>query len=471
MNVEKIFIEISKTWDEDIVPTLVDYIKIPNKSPMFDKQWKEHGHMDKAMQLLVAWCKKQAIKGMLLEVIQLPNRTPLLFIEIPGETDKTVLLYGHMDKQPEMKGWHSDLGPWKPVLKGDQLYGRGGADDGYSVFAALTAITTLQRHHIPHARCIVIIEACEESGSYDLPHYLSALKNRIGSPNFIICLDSGCANYDQLWCTTSLRGLIGGQLTIEILTEGIHSGVGSGVVPSTVMILRQLLDRIENSNNGEITLKELHVKIPENRIEQAKNTAKALGEKVFEFFPFVEHAEPITKDPAELLLNMTWRPKLTVTGMDGLPPTENAGNVTVPCLSVILSIRIPPGCNPAAAQQALKNILEKDPPFNAKISFTGNEVGPGWEAPKQVDWLTNAAKKASEEFFKKPNAYMGEGGSIPFMGMLGQMYPEAQFIITGVLGPKSNAHGPNEFLHIPTAKKLTGCVASLLASHYEHFKQ
>ena len=241
--------EISQIWDDSIIPELIEYIKIPNKSVHFDPKWKENGHMDKAMQLIVDWCKKQPIKDMKLEVVQLPDRTPLLFIDIPGQSDDSVMLYGHMDKQPEMKGWDEDLGPWKPVPKGDKLYGRGGADDGYATFASLTAIAMMQRHNIPHAHCTVIIEACEESGSFDLPFYLKHLKDRLKSPSLVICLDSGCANYDQMWSTTSLRGLAGGELKIEVLTEGIHSGLGSGVVPSTFMILRELLDRIE----GDLT--------------------------------------------------------------------------------------------------------------------------------------------------------------------------------------------------------------------------
>lgn len=465
-NKQKIFDEISKAWDESIVPELMEYIKIPNKSTLFDANWKANGYMDKAMRLIVNWCKKQSIKDMTLEVIELANRTPLLFIDIPGQSNETVLLYGHMDKQPEMKGWNEDLGPWKPVLKNDKLYGRGGADDGYAVFAALTAITTLQRHQIPHARCIVMIEASEESGSVDLPFYLEHLKDRMGSPNFIICLDSGCANYDQMWGTTSLRGLVSGNLTIEVLKEGIHSGLGSGVVPSAFTILRQLLNRIEDPNTGQVNLEDLIVDIPKPQIQQAHETAKELGESVYHEYPFIKETQPTTTNVAELLLNRTWRAQLSITGIDGLPSTDNAGNVTVPNLSVTLSVRIPPTCHPEKAQQALKNTLEKDPPYQANINFISGAAAQGWKAPDLSEWLINANNKASLQFYGKPASYFGEGGTISFMGMLGKMFPQAQFLIAGVLGPQSNAHGPNEFLHIPMAKKLTGCVMSLLASHF-----
>lgn len=469
-NAHKIYDEISTTWDNSIIPELIEYIKIPNKSVHFDPDWKKHGYMDQAMQLIVQWCKQQPIKEMKLELLESEGRTPLLFIEIPGQLDETVLLYGHMDKQPEMKGWDADLGPWKPVLKDEKLYGRGGADDGYSSFASLTAIATLQRHHIPHARCVVIIEACEESGSADLPYYLTQLKNRIGNPNLVICLDTGCGNYEQMWSSTSLRGVVSGKLTIEMLTNGIHSGIGSGVVPSTFMVLRQLLNRIEDPDTGKIILNDLIVDIPEHRVAQARNTANTVRDIFFNTFPFIADAKPITHDITELLLNQTWRPQLSVIGMDGLPPTANAGNVTLPNLTVGLSVRIPPSCDGEHAITALKKVLESDPPYNAKVTFKPDTPGNGWEAPKLSPWLKKANDEASMQFYGKPAAYFGEGGSIPFMGMLGKMYPDAQFLITGVLGPQSNAHGPNEFLHIPMAKKITGCVASVLAAHYEQFK-
>ncbi|ABS78343.1 peptidase M20 [Coxiella burnetii] len=467
-NAHEIYQTISTLWDDSIIPELANYIKIPNKSVLFDADWKAHGYMDEAMTLIVEWCEKQPIKDMKLEVVELPGRTPLLFIEIPGQTDETVLLYGHMDKQPEMKDWDADLGPWKPVIKEDKLYGRGGADDGYAAFASLTAIAMLQRFQIPHARCIVLIEACEESGSADLPFYLHQLKNRIGNPNFVICLDSGCGNYEQLWCTTSLRGVIGGELKIEVLKTGLHSGTGSGVIPSLFLILRQLLNRIEDSQTGTIIVDELKVDIPPQYIDQAKKTADALGSVFFEMYPFLSKVEAVSSNLPELLLNRTWRPQLSVTGIDGLPSVENAGNVSIPELTVMLSMRLPPTVDGEKASTALKAILEKDPPYNAKISFQSDAKASGWMTPPLSEWLAKANETASQQFFRKPAAYIGEGGTIPFMGMLGKMFPKAQFMITGLLGPKSNAHGPNEFLHIPTGKKLTACVASVLASHYEN---
>lgn len=462
------FSTICAQWDNEIIPELKNFIRIPNKSPAFDPNWKANGHMDKAMALIINWCQHQPIKNMRMELVEDPGCTPLLFIEIDGDSHETILLYGHMDKQPEMTGWDEDKGPWLPVMQDGKLYGRGGADDGYAIFASLTAIKTLQENNIPHARCVIIIEASEESGSDDLPHYLNRLKDKIGNPNFVICLDSGCGNYEQLWSTTSLRGLVDGVLHIDTLKNGIHSGVGSGVVPSTTTILRQLLDRIENIHTHEILLDELKVTIPKERIEQAHQAAKQLGDSIISAYPFVNHTQPTTKDLGELLLNRTWRAALSVVGQDGIPPIEKGGNVTLPRLSVKLSVRIPPQCDPEKAAYALKQVLESNPPYQASISFTpGANCATGWNAPPLAPWLEKASNNASSSFYGKPAAYLGEGGTIPFMAMLGDLFPKAQFLIAGVLGPQSNAHGPNEFLHIDMAKRLTGCIASVIASHYE----
>jgi len=461
------FSKISEQWDQDIIPQLENYIRIPNKSPLFDKNWKANGHIDRAMQLIKNWCEKQPIKNMKIELLEIDNRTPVLFIDIPGDSDETILLYGHMDKQPEMTGWFDGLDAWTPIIKDGKLYGRGGADDGYATFSALNAIAYLQSLKIPHAHCVILIEACEESGSYDLPAYLELLKKQIGNPDLIICLDSESGNYEQLWGTTSLRGIVGGTLEINTLENGIHSGINSGVVPSVFHVLRQLLDRIEDPHNGKINVEALHVKIPEHRYEEARAAAKTLGDNVTKGIPFLEGVQPVCKDGAELILNRTWRPALSIVGADGIPAIANAGNVTLPSLSVKLSMRIPPTCNVKNASAALKEMLESNPPFNAKVSYHAEDHGSGWNSPELADWLANACDHASELFYGKKAAYLGIGASIPFMGMLGEMFPKAQYLITGVLGPKSNAHGPNEFLHIDYVKKLTGCVASVIAAHFE----
>src|SRR6266446_5137299 len=292
---------VQKTWDQSIVPTLHEYVKIPAKSPMFDSGWREHGHIDRAVELLRGWAGARSIEGLRIEVVRLEGRTPLLLMEAPGTGTDTVLLYGHLDKQPEMVGWAEGTGPWTPVRRDDKLYGRGVGDDGYAIFAALTAIQALQEQRARHSRCVVLIEACEESGSPDLPYYVDALAAKLGSPSLVVCLDSGCGNYEQLWGTTSLRGVVGGVLTVEVLTEGVHSGAASGIVPSSFRILRQLLDRIEDERTGAIIPRDFHVEIPPARVEQAREVVTALGDEVYARFPFVPGMRPVQAEPFELL--------------------------------------------------------------------------------------------------------------------------------------------------------------------------
>jgi acetylornithine deacetylase/succinyl-diaminopimelate desuccinylase-like protein len=467
---------IGNLWNESIVPRLSDYIRIPNKSPSFDRDWQAHGHMDQAARLLADWCSEQPIAGMKVEIMQLAGRTPVLLCEVPsyppaasgGRQDggDTVLLYGHLDKQPEFTGWAEGLSPWIPVIRDGKLYGRGGADDGYAVFASLAAISALQEQGVPHARCVVLIEACEESGSVDLPHYVEALGSRLGTPSLVVCLDAGCGNYEQLWCTTSLRGGIIGSLSVDVLTEGVHSGLGTGIAPSAFRILRALLSRLENEVTGDLLVDEAYSTIPKERLEQAEAAAAALGDQTFSTLPFLDGVQPLSNSPVELLLNNTWRPSLAVTGADGLPSVQDGGNVLLPRVTAKLSIRLAPTADPATATAAIKKTLEEDPPYGAQVRFEPSMGGAGWDAPATAPWLTEAMQHASRTVFGRDAIYMGTGGGIPFIGMLARRFPLTQFLITGVLGPNSNAHGPNEFLHLDYARKLTVCVASVLADHH-----
>ncbi|MEX1085113.1 MAG: M20/M25/M40 family metallo-hydrolase [Steroidobacteraceae bacterium] len=452
-------------FNDSIVPRLSEYIRIPNKSPLFDSEWQSHGYMDRAAELMAAWCREQPIAGLKVEIVRAPGRTPVLFCEIPGTGKDTVLLYGHMDKQPEFTGWAQGLSPWEPVLRDGKLYGRGGADDGYAVFSSLTAIRLLQEQKIAHARCVVLIEACEESGSYDLPHYVEQLADRIGTPSLVVCLDAECGNYDQLWCTTSLRGNLVGDLTIEGLTEGVHSGAGTGIAPSVFRIARTLLARVESDVTGDLLLDELTVPIPSARIDQARAAAAVLDGQIAGKLPFVSGARALSDSPVELVLNNTWRPTLAVTGAAGLPAMENAGNVLLPRIAFKLSFRLPPTADAAVAAEAVKTRLEADPPYGVRVHFEVGSSLPGWDAPPVAPWLEASMRDASLATFGKDAMYLGTGGSIPFIGMLGERFPETQFLVTGVLGPQANAHGPNEFLHLEYAQKLTVCVAKVVADH------
>jgi acetylornithine deacetylase/succinyl-diaminopimelate desuccinylase-like protein len=458
---------IDQCWADEIIPTLIEYIRIPNKSPSFDPNWSAHGYMEEAVALFEGWARAKLpdLPGATIEIVRLSGRTPVIVIDVPGEGADTVLLYGHLDKQPEMAGWAEGYGPWIPRLEGDKLYGRGGADDGYAMFGALSALLALREQSVPRAHCVVLIEACEESGSYDLPYYVDHLADRLGSPSLVICLDSGCGNYDQLWLTTSLRGVASGTLGVQVLGEGVHSGDASGVVPSSFRILRQLLSRLEDEETGAVRPAELYVQIPAERVAQARRVGTALGNTLYTKFPLVAGLSPMTEDLTELVLNRTWRPQLAIIGIDGLPSPVDAGNVLLPFSAAKLSLRLPPTLDATAAGTLLRTVLEKDPPYGARVKLELGSSAPGWNAPALSPWLEQSLARSSQFAFGAPPAYMGEGGSIPFMAMLGEKFPQAQFVVTGVLGPHSNAHGPNEFLHIPTARRVSLVIAQVLADH------
>ena len=463
---ERIAAFVAGTWKESILPALCEYVAIPNQSPAFDPDWQAHGHMDRAVALAAGWIERLGIAGLRQEVVRLPGRTPLLFAEVPGSSDDTVLLYGHLDKQPPLEPWDSGLGPWTPVVRNGRLYGRGAADDGYAAFASATAIRALQEAGLGHARCVLVIECCEESGSYDLPHYIEALRERIGSPSLVVCLDSGCGDYERLWVTTSLRGVITGDLTTSTLTEGVHSGAASGIVPSSFRVLRQLLERLEDRDSGAIRVAELHVPIPAERRAQAAAAAAALGAGVYTEFPFQPGCRPASDDLETLLLNRTWRPQLEVTGAAGLPDPAAAGNVLRAATTLKLSLRLPPTADAQRAGTLLKELFETDPPGGAKVTFAAEGFAAnGWNSPPIAAWLEASLQAASRSSFGNDACAIGEGGTIPFMAMLGEMFPAAQFVITGVLGPRSNAHGPNEFLDLRTGERLTACIARVLHDH------
>ncbi len=470
-----------KAWDDEIVPRITDYIQVPAKSPMFDADWAANGHLDRVIRDAAAWVERQKVAGLKLEVVRLEGRTPVIFFEVPATKAggneagaNTICLYGHLDKQPEFNGWRSDLGPWTPKYENGLLYGRGGADDGYAVYASLTAIMALDAQGIPRPRCVGLIESCEESGSFDLPAYIDALKPRLGNVGLVVCLDSGAGNYDQLWLTTSLRGMVSGVLKVEILDEGVHSGDSSGLVPSSFRILRHVLDRLEDSATGELLPQSFHCTVPSDRLAQVQTTAQILGEEVWRRFPWACGADgaatlPTTTDPVQALINRSWKPTLSVTGADGFPELKNAGNVLRPHTAFKLSLRLPPLIDGNEAALKLKTLLEDNAPYNAKVTFqpdgrAGALGATGWNAPSLAPWLGDALDAASRAHYGEPCGYIGQGGTIPLMSLLQKSFPAAQMMVCGVLGPKSNAHGPNEFLHVPYGKKLTAAVAQVMAA-------
>jgi len=462
-------------WDSDILPQLKEYISIPAKSPAFDKDWVAHGHIERVVRNAAAWIQAQNVQGLRCEIVRLEGRTPLLFFEAPARGTamrETVLMYGHLDKQPEFSGWRSDLGPWTPKYENGLLYGRGGADDGYAVYASVAALQAIQAQDAAHPRVVGLIETCEESGSYDLLPYIEALRPRLGEVGLVICLDSGAGDYERLWLTTSLRGLVGGVLCVEVLAEGVHSGDASGVVPSSFRIMRQLFDRIEDSRTGRLLPASFHCEVPPERLAQAEATAAILGDALYRYFPWAQHdcggqtvfTQPATTDPVQALLARTWQPTLSVTGVEGLPTLQDAGNVLRPRTAFKLSLRLPPLVDAERAARELKRLLEDNAPYQARVVFEGAAGTSGWNAPAMAPWFARALDAASQAHFGASCGFIGQGGTIPLMTMLGASFPNAQMMICGVLGPKSNAHGPNEFLHVPYAKRLTAAVAEVIAA-------
>ena len=477
---------VDASWQERILPALVKYVEVPAKSPAFDPDWARHGLIDRVLQDAADWVAARRVPGLSLEVIRLDDaqgrpRTPVLFFELPASggrdgspapaSGQTVLMYGHLDKQPEFNGWRNDLGPWTPKIEDGKLYGRGSADDGYAVYASIAAIEALQAQGVAHPRIVGLIETSEESGSQDLLPYVDALRPRLGDVGLVICLDSGAGNYDQLWLTTSLRGMASGVLKVEILTEGVHSGDASGLVPSSFRIMRQVLDRLEDSASGRLLPARFHCEVPGERIEQARATAAILGDEIYKRFPWAHHdcggssafALPTTTDPVEALLNRTWRPTLSVTGADGFPALKDAGNVLRPYTAFKLSLRLPPLVDAAAAVQELKALLEDNAPYQARVTFSPEGAASGWNAPATSAWFGQALQDASQAHFGAACGTIGQGGTIPLMNLLSQGFPTAQMMVCGVLGPRSNAHGPNEFLHLDYARRLTASVAQVIA--------
>jgi acetylornithine deacetylase/succinyl-diaminopimelate desuccinylase-like protein len=457
-------------FERDVLPTLERYATIPCQSPAFDADWADNGHLDQAALLLADFARERAFAAADVTIHTLDGRTPVLCVVVEATTDNeededdrgTVVLYGHLDKQPPLGEWSEGLDPYVPVRRGDRLFARGVADDGYSVFAALMALESLERDGIPHPRCVILIEACEESGSPDLEAYLDYLAPKLGAVELMICLDSGALSYDRLWVTTSLRGVVMATVTVEVLETGVHSGLASGVVPSSFRILRQLLDRVEDAGTGDVLLSSFHAPIPAEAREAAAAVAAEFGDVSVSSLPTKPGLVPMGTDPADRIIRRTWFPTLSVVGMAGIPSPENAGSVLRAATTATLSLRTPPTVSAAAALEELRAVLTTDVPHGATVTLRRFEAADGWASPPLAPWLRSAVATASVEAFGQPVGFTGEGGTIPFLASLGRRYPNVQFVATGVLGPNANAHGIDEMLDLPMVVGVTNAVASLL---------
>ena len=456
--------------DNGVIPTLMEYIRVPSLSPLFDPNWETNGLMEQAQNILLSYVNSLQIKGYSQEILKEPGKPWMYFGEIQATNPGlgTIFIYGHMDKQPHFPNWIEGTNNSDPAIIDEKLYGRGGADDGYAIPSAALLIKTLQDSGIPHGRIVIIGESEEESGSPNLKYYIEKLKKKIGNPDLIICLDSGAGDYEHLWLTSTLRGLVSGDLTVKVLKNGMHSGAASGIVPSSFRIIRQLIERIEDSYTGKVLIQEMYQDITDLDYAKAESVAKVLGWSVFDTIEWNKFTSPVTTDITQAIINKTLKPTLSVIGADGFPSCSLAGNVLRPFTTLSLSIRLPPSVNATLAANKLFEILTSDPPYNATVEFNNMDAGNGFKAPELDQWMEDALNKASNKYFGFDFLYMGEGGSIPFMGMLNKMFPTAKFVVTGVCGPSSNTHSANEFLHIPYLKKLLPCLAALIAAHANH---
>jgi len=453
-------------FDRHVTPTLSAYGSIECLSPLFDENWESNGHIDRAMELLANWARERTFANATVEIHRLPGRTPLMTVtvEATGPGTSTAVLYGHMDKQPPLGDWSEGLAPFSPVRRGDRLYARGVADDGYSTFSALLALEAMEAQGIAHSRCVVLIEASEESGSPDLEAYMDHLADHLGDVDFMICLDSGAITYDRLWVTTSLRGGLTLDVTVRVVENGIHSGMASGVVPSSFRVLRQFLDRLEDATTGEILIKDLHVTIPDDVRENAEALASEFGDLTVEGMAFVGQTKAMGSSAAERILRKTWYPTVSYIGIDGVPSIANGGNVLRPYTALAMSLRLPPTLDCEEAVRSVKAYFDTNLPDEADVQIAVNAFQ-GWQAPDTEPWLVSALAEASQEAFGRSPGFTGEGGSIPFLASLGKRYPKVQFVATGVLGPDSNAHGIDEMLDLPMAVNVTNSVITLLSAH------
>jgi acetylornithine deacetylase/succinyl-diaminopimelate desuccinylase-like protein len=448
------------------LPVLEEYAAIPCLSPSFDADWEANGHLDRATALFASWATSLSIRDATVTTRRLEHRTPMLVVDVPATcaAEGTVVIYGHLDKQPALGEWGDGLAPFTPVRRDDRLYARGVADDGYALFSALLGVAALEADGTGHGRVVVLIEASEESSSPDLEAHLDALGDELGEVDLLVCLDSGALTYDRLWVTTSLRGMVIVTLTVEVLRHGVHSGVAGGIVPSSFRILRELLDRVEHPRTGEVLLHELHAKIPDRHLAAAGLVAKDLGDPAADDLPVIAGLELLGRDGADRLIRRTWEPAVSVIGMGGIPGPGDAANLLRPSTTVVLGVRLPPSVDATMAARSLVQTLTERPPQGAKVSATSVQAD-GWVAPPLEPWLRDALTSASTEAFGRDPGYVGEGGTIPFLHLLARRFPSVQFLATGVLGPGSNAHGPDESLHLPTAARLCDVVASVLDNH------
>ena len=444
---------------------LQEFVRVENLTPMVDPEYATNGLVQKAMECVDKWIQGLNIIGLKRHVIHPEGLNPLVvYVVEPSEgCTKNIMMYGHLDKQPYGPGWEEGLSPTDPIIRGDFMYGRGSCDDGYSAFACMLAVKALQESGAKWPRVVLTLETEEESGSPCLLALLKEAEPLIGKPDAMFCMDSGALDYEQLWLTSSLRGVCIVELTVEGGKAGYHSGETGGIIPETFRVVRQLLNRLDDPETGEVC-KEFQVEVPDFKRQEAKFIAGKYGDKIYNKFDVHPGVQYMSQDNVEeLYLNKAWRPNLSITGADGLPPCGIAGNVLRPKTTVKCSMRLVPTFDAHQANQIFEEKLTKNVPYNAKVTLKGGHAGSGWCQKQLEPWLQTAFEQSAQKFFDgTPVGTFGEGGSIPFLKELERKYPATQIVALGCCGPESNIHGPNEKINLVYVKKIIKTLGHLL---------
>lgn len=455
---------IRTAWSGETLEALSAFVRIPSKSTAFDPHWEKNGFLTQALEEAALWGRK-LFPSATFEICRKPGIPPALFVEIPatlGHDGDPAFFYGHFDKQPETEGWSDGLGPWTPVVKDGRLYGRGAADDGYSFYMALTAVKSLECAGIAHARIVGLFETNEESGSYGLKDFLLELQSRFGRPAFLGILDLSLCDYNRVWLTQSLRGVVSFRLTVEVLESPVHSGSASGIVPSSFAVMRALLDRLEDPLTGRVKLSAFHTQMPERHHKTLEQSAKLRGEAVWKSFPWKDATEPRSRDPREAIVLNTWEPTLSVLGADGLPSSAQASALIRPSTSLLLSFRIPPYVDAKTALAQAEEVLMHDIPCSATVTIDDKRAESGFDVPALAPWLEAALDEASIKYFGNPCERIFEGATIGTMKDFGEIFPGSPFFNTGVLGTKEHAHAPDESIDLAYAEQLTKVIADVI---------
>ena len=460
---------IDKQFSLNVIPNLMNFIRIPNLSPLYDENWDTNGLLLKAANLVISFAKSLELKNAEINLIHDKGYSPLIFIDIPASRKndtRTVLFYAHYDKQPHGEGWDEDKSPINPVIIDGHLYGRGSADDGYALFSILTAIKTCQDYDCPMPRICCIFEGAEESTETHLIYYFNKLMPILGDNiTAFIPLDSGCSDYNHLWMTNTLRGVFDFDVHIETLQNECHYGPeASGIIAENMFLIRKIFDGIIDSTNGEVKLKEFHVdQIPEIIDQQLDKEIKIIGDDYIKNIPLYDGVSPLKTTVKELLIASRWKPTCNILGIDNCPQIADKGFGIFPSMKVRMSMRLPPGINKDKAIESLKTALSANTYFGAKVSLGYYDFAEGTSFFNMTQKCQNILNKASLEFFGNESVFMGGCGSLPFIPYFQNKYPNSDIICTGVLGNDSHEHGPNENLNLDAAKKLICVLAYFLS--------